>query len=133
MSVAVDPTAVAGQTYQYRLRATGSDGRTQTFGPVISTANGVQGRFTIDRVSPNPTSGSVQVAYSLGRASHVKVSVLDVQGREIAVLANGMASTGAHVEQWNGRVSGRPAAAGVYFVRYQADGHQGYRRLTIAR
>ena len=133
VSVAVDPTAVAGQTYQYRLRATGSDGRTQTFGPVISTANGVQGRFTIDRVSPNPTSGSVQVAYSLGRASHVKVSVLDVQGREIAVLANGMASTGAHVEQWNGRVSGRPAAAGVYFVRYQADGHQGYRRLTIAR
>lgn len=133
VAVAVDPSAVAGQTYQYRLRATGSDGRTQTFGPVISTANGLQGRFTLERVSPNPTSGSVQVAYSLGRASHVKVSVLDVQGREVAVLANGVASAGAHVEQWNGRVSGRPAAAGVYFVRYQADGHQGYRRLTIAR
>ncbi|MFN8587164.1 MAG: T9SS type A sorting domain-containing protein [Candidatus Eisenbacteria bacterium] len=133
MSVALDPTAVAGQTYQYRLRATASDGRTQTFGPIVSTANGMQGRFTLERVSPNPSSGSVQVAYSLGRAGHVKVSVLDVQGREVAVLVNGVASAGAHVEQWNGRVSGRPAAAGVYFVRYQADGHQGFRRLTIAR
>ena len=133
VSVAVDPSAVAGQTYQYRLRATGSDGRTQTFGPVISTANGMQSRFTLERVSPNPSSGSVQVAYSLGRATNVRVSVLDVQGREVAVLANGMASAGAHVEQWNGRVAGRPAAAGVYFVRYQADGHQGFRRLAIAR
>ncbi len=83
-------------------------------------------------VSPNPAHGDIHVAFALERAARVRVSVLDVQGREVAVLDDGARNAGEHAARWDGRRGGARVAAGVYFVRFVADGLEQQRRLVVA-
>ena len=87
--------------------------------------------FGIEAMIPNPTTGSTRIAFRVGAASPVRLSVLDVQGREIAVLADGVLVAGRHELQWNGRRGASPAPAGIYFVRYRSGSGQQVRRLAM--
>ena len=54
---------------------------------------------------------------------HVVLTVQDVAGRRIAVLADGFHRSGEFVKTWDGRDDhGREVGSGVYFARLQA-GH----------
>ncbi len=127
-SVLVDTDVEAGQTYRYRLVVGGASAT--VFGPVTGTAGALQNRFTLDSVRPNPTSGAVQIGFTVAKTGPVRLSVMDVQGREVAVLAAGDRAPGRYVETWE--IGGR-TSPGVYFVRYRAGGAEQSRRLTIAR
>jgi len=133
VSVAVDNTALPGQSYQYRLVVKTSDGKSMTFGPVQGTMGGQPSRFSLDSVGPNPTSGAAQIAFSVAHDSPVHLSILDVQGREIAVLADGVRAAGSYLQAWDGTSAKGTVTPGVYFVRYRASGIEQTRRLTIAR
>ena len=52
----------------------------------------------------------------------VRVALFDLQGREVAVLANGPQTVGHHRVAWNGEVDHAVAPAGVYFVRLTSPG-----------
>jgi len=130
-SVLVDTDVAAGQSYRYRLVVGGASAAT-VFGPVTGTAGALQNRFTLDSVRPNPTAGAVQIAFTVAKAGPVRLSVMDVQGREVAVLAAGERTPGRYVETWD--IGARAATSpGVYFIRYRAGGAEQSRRLTIAR
>jgi Secretion system C-terminal sorting domain len=45
-------------------------------------------------IAPVPVAGQANVRYTLSSGANVKVSVMDLMGREVAVLTNGMQSTG---------------------------------------
>jgi hypothetical protein len=69
-------------------------------------------------VAPNPFRLATSVAFDLPRAGRVRVTVHDVAGREVRVLADGALPAGRHVRAWDGRgADGRPAASGVYLIR----------------
>ncbi|MBI5168567.1 MAG: hypothetical protein HZA61_03670 [Candidatus Eisenbacteria bacterium] len=88
--------------------------------------------FALGAPSPNPTRGAARIPFALPRASHVRVSVLDVQGREVAVLADGVFAAGRHGVTMES--AGRPLAAGLYFVRLRVSGGPEFtRRIAIAR
>ena len=55
--------------------------------------------------------------YSLSRPAHVRISLLDVRGRETAVLANGTEMAGRHFLNWHGRDIPR----GFYFIDFEMD------------
>ncbi|MBK7367609.1 MAG: hypothetical protein IPJ04_06760 [Candidatus Eisenbacteria bacterium] len=62
----------------------------------------------------------------------MRVSVLDVQGREVATLADGAFAAGRHGVAFD--EAGRPLAAGLYFVRMRVSGGPEFtRRIVIAR
>jgi hypothetical protein len=85
-------------------------------------------------VTPNPTRGRAHIDYALPAGGDARVSVLDVQGREVAVLANGMHSAGPHQLAWDGRASAGPVAPGLYFVRVAlASGATRIQRIAIVR
>ncbi len=67
---------------------------------------------------PNPLSGAATVRYTLAEASDVSVGVYDALGREVARLANGPASAGAH----DVGLDGGALRSGLYLVRVLADG-----------
>jgi hypothetical protein len=74
-------------------------------------------------IYPNPSRGPVAVSFALERAAHVGLEIFDVRGRVIATLQDGALSAGAHEVSWDGRDRrGKQAAAGVYFVRMDAQG-----------
>lgn len=89
--------------------------------------------FALGRVSPNPSPGPTTVAYSLAREAHVKLSIVDVQGRQVAVLADGVLTAGQHTANWDGRIAGGRAPAGLYFARYQTPERTFVRRFALTR
>jgi hypothetical protein len=88
--------------------------------------------FGLTLISPNPTSGLATVEYAVARASEVRVSVYDLQGRELAVLARGARTPGLYQASWNGEGEKGPAHAGVYFVRLNAPGVVRSCRIVLA-
>jgi hypothetical protein len=74
-------------------------------------------------VMPNPARGASTVRLALGRESRIRVQVLDIAGREVARLADGVQPAGEHTLTWSGETSrGTKAAAGLYLVRVSGDG-----------
>jgi len=81
---------------------------------------------------PNPSPGAITLSFSLPDGGAARVAVVDVNGRRIwesAVTALPEAPT---TVTWDGRDSrGRPAPAGIYFVRVAGGG--GIRSTRIVR
>jgi hypothetical protein len=89
--------------------------------------------LAITRVAPNPSAGAVQIDYAAPRDGHVRIAVIDAQGREIARVVDRWVSPGRYQAAWNGTgVRGR-VPAGVYFVRLTSLEKTLVRRLVIAR
>lgn len=78
---------------------------------------------------PNPSRGPLRTAFALPRESRVRLTVIDVQGREVAVLADGSFPAGRHEASW----SGGQASPGIYFVRMVAGGRAWMRRFVQIR
>ena len=82
------------------------------------------------RVAPNPSRGEVQVEFTVAAPSHVRLAVYDLAGREVAVLADRLFQPGRYMERWDARRTA-PAAAGLYFVRYQVGARVVVRRVAL--
>ena len=89
--------------------------------------------FALSPVVPNPTMGGIEFEYALPRETSGRLSVVDLQGREMAVLADGALAAGRHRATWNSRTDRGPASAGLYFVRFQAAGKTLVQRFAIVR
>jgi flagellar hook capping protein FlgD/beta-propeller uncharacterized protein DUF5122 len=69
------------------------------------------------RAAPNPFDRSTTIQFSLPSNGDATVSVYDVCGRRVRELHRGWLSSGRHTMSWDGHEdSGRPVAAGVYFL-----------------
>src|SRR5262249_19450805 len=91
------------------------------------------GAFALAPVSPNPMRGRGNIGFTLPRESHVRVSVIDLQGRVVASLVDGMRSAGSHSIAWDGAGRAGPLATGVYFVRLDTPARSFVRRVVLMR
>jgi len=83
---------------------------------------------------PNPFARGTQVSLVLARPSHARIDVLDVDGRVVARLADGMFTAGEHLIVWNGKgTSGRDAGPGVFWIRVRAGAAMDQRRIVRIR
>jgi alpha-amylase len=83
---------------------------------------------------PNPFTPSTTIRYSLPAPSHVRLSIYDVAGREVAVLQDGLKSEGPHEARWSGADrQGERAGAGTYFVRLDSGGETRTAKITLVR
>jgi hypothetical protein len=87
--------------------------------------------FVLFAPSPNPSRNSAHVAFTLPRADHAQLRVLDLGGRVVRTLAEGDFTAGLHESTWDGRdIAGAVAPAGIYFASLEVDGHREARRLV---
>ena len=133
VTVALDRDVSPGQSYEYRLRATTAGGATSTFGPVSATAGSPVTEFALSAISPNPTRDVARIDYAVARQAPVRLSVLDLQGREVARLVDGSQTPGRHQAVWTGEGAHGRAPAGLYFVRFVSPDRIVTRRLVLAR
>jgi len=83
---------------------------------------------------PNPFNPRTTIRFDLARDTMVHLSIYDARGRRIASLLDGPQPAGSHSTIWNGVDSaGRQVASGVYFYRFQADGVDQTRSMTLVR
>ncbi|HYE96737.1 MAG TPA: T9SS type A sorting domain-containing protein [Rubricoccaceae bacterium] len=85
--------------------------------------------FRLEAPRPNPSAGQTTLTFVLPEAAHVRLSVYDVRGREVAVLVDGLRSAGTHHVVWDPR----RVPAGVYAVRLAGNGLAREQRVTVAK
>ena len=91
------------------------------------------GALALGPVEPNPAHGTARIDFELPQTMRARLSILDVEGRDVAVLVDGELPAGFYVRSWDGRRSGGPAPAGLYFVRLEAGGRRMVHRMTLER
>ena len=68
--------------------------------------------------SPNPFRAATRLKLRLDASEPVRLSIVDVQGREVTVLVNRVLPAGEHAWSWDGRdARGRSRPAGHYYLR----------------
>jgi hypothetical protein len=78
---------------------------------------------------PNPFNAGTKIAYDIDQPTHVRVTVYDLLGREIAVLIDGQRTPGRYSVDF----TGRGLASGVYFYRLQTTTTSMTRKLVLLR
>jgi hypothetical protein len=127
-----DRDAAAGREYEYRLVADRTAGGTHTFESIVARMP-ASGRTEVSSVGPNPTKGRTAIEFVLAREAEVDIAVVDVQGRRIVQVVSGRVLAGRHVAEWDGRIAGEQAPAGIYFERSTLDENTWTKRLTVVR
>jgi len=87
--------------------------------------------FALTGVAPNPAVDGARIGFTLPRQSHVRLVVADVTGRTLAVLVDEARAAGRYEARWNGAGPRGTAAAGIYFVRFEAGGRTATRRFAL--
>lgn len=85
--------------------------------------------FALEPIAPNPARGAAPVRFAMPRGGDVRVSVLDVMGREVRVLADGAFAAGRH----SVTLESATLPPGLFFVRVQSGGASLTRRVAIVR
>ncbi|MDX1531823.1 MAG: T9SS type A sorting domain-containing protein, partial [Rhodothermales bacterium] len=84
---------------------------------------------SLQAVYPNPLRSAAEVIFRVGRPGPARVTVYDVLGRAVAVLAEGPVGAGER----RVRLEGARLAAGVYLVVLEAQGERRAQRVTVLR
>lgn len=84
----------------------------------VDPTNVLPARLTFAAPAPNPARGRVRLALDLPSRGPVRIEVVDVTGRQIRVLHDGVAEAGRMNLTWDGAdTRGQRSAAGLYFAR----------------
>jgi len=78
---------------------------------------------------PNPFNPLTRISYSLRTGGHVKLSVYDLLGRELTVLADGYQAAGTHTAIFDGAA----LPSGLYFYRMRTDAFNRTRKMILTR
>jgi hypothetical protein len=111
-----------GGTWEYRLRQVDLDGTEWFSDPVSVTyttdvpVTEMPMQYVLSQNYPNPFNPSTTIRYGLPGQSHVRIALVDMLGREVAVLADEEQSAGWNVV----KVDGSKLASGSYLCRMHA-------------
>ncbi len=76
---------------------------------------------------PNPANGYTNIQYTLNEKAQVRLSAVDVTGREVAVLENSQQAEGAHNVNFNTS----SLANGIYFLRMEINNALSSKKLIV--
>jgi len=83
---------------------------------------------------PNPFNPSTTIRYSVPHASHIRLVVYDVSGREIVRLVDGLKSAGQYAKNWNGLdANGSAISTGMYIYKLEAENFQKIHKMLYLK
>ena len=130
MTARSSPTPVACDA-ALQGAALSEDGSTAHFGPIRATAGQAVLEYALSGVSPNPTRGTTRIDYAIPRVSNVRLTVIDVQGREVLKLFEGTREPGRYQAIWSGESERGRVPAGLYFILYRTPERDFVRRVVM--
>ncbi len=89
-------------------------------------------RLELAPPTPNPSNRSSTIRWSMPLRSDVRLTIVDVSGRQVRDLRNGPAAAGSHTETWDLRDdAGHRVAPGLYFAALRAGAVERRARLVV--
>ena len=88
--------------------------------------------FELGQSYPNPFNGEVVIPFALARTATVELSLYDLLGQRVEVLAKDVRSAGRHEVRWNPGAR-QELASGVYFYRLETGGGVKVGKLILLR
>jgi hypothetical protein len=85
--------------------------------------------FGLEQSYPNPFQRATTIPFRLAENTHVRLSVYDMLGREVAQLLNKEMDAGTYEVQW----SAPPLASGTYIYQIEAGSFRASRQFSIVR
>lgn len=109
-------------------------------GTILKTTNGgitsVSGNqnqtpqeFSLSQNYPNPFNPKSNIKYQISKLSEVKLVILDILGREVAVLINEQLSPGSYEVEWDGS----DYSSGVYFYKLITGYYSETRKMILLK
>ncbi|MFZ1081436.1 MAG: FlgD immunoglobulin-like domain containing protein, partial [Candidatus Kryptoniota bacterium] len=109
-----------------------SDGQTWTKDITIEVA--APKDYQLYNNFPNPFNPSTKIAFDLPKASHVKLVIYDIVGREVAQVADADYPAGYTELTWNGTNShGTMVSSGVYFYRISTEKWNKVKKMMLLK
>lgn len=85
--------------------------------------------YRLEQNYPNPFNPSTVINFNLSSSSQVLLSVYNIAGQRVAVLAQGAFSSGQHTVEFNaGNLS-----SGIYIYRLETDHFTAVRKMTLVK
>jgi hypothetical protein len=85
--------------------------------------------FTLYPCYPNPFNPNTVIRFSLPHVEHAKLTIYDVTGRQVKVLANEVLDAGEHRVTFDGS----SLASGIYFARMQGRDFVGIQKMVLLK
>jgi hypothetical protein len=96
---------------------------------LVEGQTGLPATTSLAQNYPNPFNPRTAISYQLSAISVVKISVVDILGREVALLVQEQKAAGTYSVQWN--ASGLPS--GVYLYQLRAGSFVETRKMVITK
>ena len=85
--------------------------------------------FKLYQNFPNPFNPETNINFDLKNSGHVKLSVYDLQGKEVEILSNENLKAGSYSYRWNAQ----NFPSGVYFYKISANGIETTKKMTLIK
>lgn len=85
--------------------------------------------YALEQNTPNPFNPNTTIRYSMAADGHVKLTVYNSVGQEMATLVNGSRPAGIHAVSLNAAAY----STGIYFYRLEAGGQTLMRKMTLLK
>lgn len=85
--------------------------------------------FRLEQNYPNPFNPSTRIRFSLEKRSEIKLTISDILGRNVAVVAEGTFDAGTYEGMWDGK----DAPSGVYLLRLETGGASLSRKIVLLK
>ena len=90
--------------------------------------------YSLTQNYPNPFNAATTIRFSLGRRERVKVTVYNILGQMVTVLADGEYEAGEHAVVWDGKDRfGHSAASGIYLYRIISEGLTKTKKMILLK
>ena len=90
--------------------------------------------YVLHQNYPNPFNPDTYISYHVPVATNVKLSVYNLQGKEIITLVNDQKLAGDYFIKWNGLGSdGNAVASGIYLYQIITDSFQQTKKMILAQ
>jgi len=145
----IDNSVFNGVTYWYKLVDVDMNGTRTAHGPVYCTPHA--GEITLDPVNsdlptaftlhqnhPNPFNPGTTINFDIPDTKkgllNVKLTVYDLLGKKVKILANGPLTPGPYQVKWNGiNDAGQLAPSGIYIYHFESELFSAAKKMILMK
>lgn len=130
---AVDHAAAGGEV-TYKLLIAEADGSETLTGEQSVRTEVPTPELVVKGAYPNPFNPETKISFRVGSSQHVELTIFDMSGRLIAVLADQVFPAGDHDVSWNGRdLQGGRVPSGTYMAQVVSDQNVQTTKLMLVK